>query len=45
MIVFALVGVALLGFLAGLLGFRLKRRWCPECGAMTVPPSDRQDAA
>jgi hypothetical protein len=28
----ALVGVALLGFVAGLLSFKIKNRWCPHCG-------------
>jgi hypothetical protein len=26
----------LLGFLAGLFAFRVKSRWCPECGAATT---------
>nr|MDT0657259.1 NADH pyrophosphatase zinc ribbon domain-containing protein [Micromonospora sp. DSM 115978] len=33
----ALVGVALLGFLAGLFSFKIKARWCPRCGGTTVP--------
>ncbi|GAA5181550.1 hypothetical protein GCM10023322_16480 [Rugosimonospora acidiphila] len=28
----ALVGVGLLGFLAGLFVLRVKSRWCPRCG-------------
>ena len=32
----SLVGVALLGFLAGLFSFRVKNRWCPRCGASTL---------
>jgi hypothetical protein len=28
----ALVGVALLGFGAGLFSFKIKNRWCPSCG-------------
>nr|MDT0659511.1 hypothetical protein [Micromonospora sp. DSM 115978] len=35
-----LIGVALLGFLAGLFSFRVKSRWCPTCGGPTTtsPP-------
>lgn len=29
---------ALIGFLAGLLSFRLKQRWCSVCGAMLTCP-------
>jgi len=33
------VGVALLlGYLAGLLSFRAKSRWCGQCGAVKVCP-------
>jgi hypothetical protein len=28
----ALIGVAFLGFLAGLFSLRIKSRWCPRCG-------------
>jgi hypothetical protein len=38
MIAGALVGVGLLGYLAGLLSFRVKSRWCRECGATTRCP-------
>jgi hypothetical protein len=31
----AVVTAFVLGFLAGLFAFKLKSRWCPECGAMT----------
>ena len=41
----ALAGVALLGFLAGLLSLKAKSRWCPRCGGMTVSPGNRQGAA
>jgi hypothetical protein len=30
----ALSGVV--GFLAGMFGFKVKCRWCPECGATTL---------
>ncbi|MDG4767251.1 hypothetical protein O7632_24610 [Solwaraspora sp. WMMD406] len=33
----ALVGAALLGFCAGLFSFRVKSRWCPQCGLTTWP--------
>ncbi|MDG4829894.1 hypothetical protein O7627_11335 [Solwaraspora sp. WMMD1047] len=36
-----LVGLVLLGFLAGLFSFRVKSRWCPNCGETTLPPRDR----
>ncbi len=29
----------LLGFLAGLLSFKVKNRWCPICGAVKVCPT------
>jgi hypothetical protein len=29
---FALVGTALLGFMAGLFSFKVKSQWCPTCG-------------
>jgi hypothetical protein len=37
----ATVAGVVIGFLAGLLAFRVKCRWCPECGATTVPLSER----
>jgi hypothetical protein len=36
----ALVG-AMLGFLAGLFAFKVKSRWCPQCGALTLPDRPR----
>ncbi|MFY1696453.1 MULTISPECIES: hypothetical protein [unclassified Solwaraspora] len=40
----AMASAALVGFLAGLLSFKVKSRWCPECGAMTYPrPPDGHD--
>ena len=35
-IVFAVMGAVIFGFLAGLLAFRIKNRWCPSCGATTT---------
>lgn len=35
MIVGAVVAALVLGFLAGLFTFRVKSRWCPECGTTT----------
>jgi hypothetical protein len=26
-----------IGFLAGLLAFKVKSRWCPQCGSPTYP--------
>jgi hypothetical protein len=43
----ALVAIAalLLGFLAGLLAFRMKQRWCEHCGAtLRCPGCDRVEA-
>jgi hypothetical protein len=36
-------GSGLLGFAAGLFTFKVKSRWCPECGAWTrrPPPARR----
>ena len=34
----ALIGIALLGFLAGLLSFKIKTRWCPNCGVTLECP-------
>ena len=31
-----LVGTGL-GFAAGLFSFKVKSRWCPRCGALTIP--------
>ena len=33
----AMISSAMIGFLAGLLSFKVKSRWCPDCGAMTYP--------
>lgn len=32
----AVVAALVVGFLAGLLTFKVKARWCPECGATTT---------
>ncbi|MCW2637703.1 MAG: hypothetical protein JWP76_9 [Dactylosporangium sp.] len=36
MLIAAVVAALVLGFLTGMLAFRVKSRWCPECGATTV---------
>jgi hypothetical protein len=36
--VMGIVSALLLGFLAGLLAFRQKSRWCPTCGATFACP-------
>ena len=41
MIVGAMVATLTLGFLVGLFTFRVKSRWCPECGATTTPGRPR----
>ena len=35
MLIGAVIAALLLGFLAGLLSFKIKDRWCPHCGATT----------
>ena len=35
MFIFAVVSALLVGYLAGLLSFKVKDRWCPHCGATT----------
>lgn len=32
------VAAIVIGFLAGLLSFKIKRRWCPTCGATLTCP-------
>ena len=29
------VAALVIGFLAGLLAFKVKTRWCPQCGSLT----------
>lgn len=31
----AVVAALVIGFLAGLWAFKIKSRWCPQCGSMT----------
>lgn len=31
-----LLAALMVGFIAGLLAFRAKSRWCPSCGGMTI---------
>lgn len=33
-----------LGFFAGLLAFKTKSRWCPECGATTLDIEEQRRA-
>lgn len=44
MLVGAVLAALMLGFLAGLWSFKIKNRWCPRCGAATVPLGHQQDA-
>jgi len=37
----ALASGILLGFFVGLFSFKIKSRWCPDCGRTTVPAADR----
>ncbi len=34
-LIYAAFGSLLLGFALGLFSFKIKSRWCPECGAWT----------
>lgn len=36
MVAIAATSALLVGFLAGLISFKVKRQWCPHCGAMTT---------
>ena len=36
MVAIAATSALLVGFLAGLISFKVKSRWCPQCGAMTT---------
>jgi len=36
MLVAAVMAAVVLGYLGGLLSFKIKSRWCPECGATTI---------
>ncbi|MEE6261612.1 hypothetical protein [Plantactinospora sonchi] len=40
-LVMTLVAVGVLGFAAGLFLFRVKSRWCPQCGARLGCPDCR----
>jgi hypothetical protein len=46
--VVGMVSAALvIGFLAGLLAFKVKARWCPQCGSLTcaAAPENRDGVA
>lgn len=36
MLVLAVIFALLMGFVAGLLSFKVKSRWCPKCGSSTM---------
>ncbi|ROO51803.1 hypothetical protein EDC02_6690 [Micromonospora sp. Llam0] len=36
MLIATVAGTAVASYLAGLLSFKIKSRWCPECGATTT---------
>ena len=36
MVAVAATSALLVGFLTGLISFKVKSRWCPQCGAMTT---------
>jgi hypothetical protein len=37
MLALTVLAALLVGFLSGLLSFKIKQRWCPMCGYTTVP--------
>ena len=37
----AVSAALLIGFLAGLIGLRIRRRWCPVCGSTLTCPDLR----
>ena len=41
---FALIGCIVLGFAAGLFSFKVKLRWCRECGGLLTCPECRRNA-
>jgi hypothetical protein len=44
----AVMAALLVGFLAGLLSFKVKQRWCPHCGSLTtaeVPSHKRRTSS
>lgn len=45
MVIAAVIAALLLGFTVGLLSFRVKSRWCPECGATTLAVHDGHGSA
>ena len=36
MVIGVVIAALLTGFLAGLLSFKVKERWCPQCGSTTT---------
>jgi hypothetical protein len=44
MLIEAVLAALTVGFLAGLLSFKVKSRWCPSCGAMTNDPARQPPA-
>jgi hypothetical protein len=36
MLIGAAIAALVVGYLAGLLSFKVKNRWCPQCGATTA---------
>jgi hypothetical protein len=45
MVIGSVFAALFLGFLAGLLAFKTKSRWCPECGATTLAIEERRKVA
>lgn len=42
MVTVVVIFTLLVGFLTGLLTFRVKNRWCPQCGATTTALAGQQ---
>ena len=39
MLIVAVIAALLAGYVAGLLSFKVKERWCPCCGSNTTHPA------
>lgn len=45
MLTVSVIAALLVGYLAGLVSFKVKARWCPGCGETTVELSRRQEVS
>ncbi len=42
MLIGSVLAALVMGYIAGLLSFKVKARWCPRCGEMTSDLTHRQ---